>query len=368
MRWDRTIIQQKAEVDKFVADFLTQPGRHCGLIAGAGFDPRTLVFAKLLRAHAVSVTLLCFREQRPKAQPYLRPIADAHSAELQRMFPGACTITSVEIFDDAGGVVGGRRVVPIVDDFLNAQNATKPFTDILVDISALSTGVFFPIIAQLLEKIRIEKRKWNLHLFVAENPGVDRGIRGEIVDAVSQIHGYRSKDSLTQTSDHALLWAPVFAEDNATQMQRIYDLLNQPPAIVDILPIIPFPGLNPRGPDALVETYREFIGDWGIDPRHFLYAAQSDPLDSYRSICEIDQLRADTYANLGGSSTILSPLGSKMMSVGLMLAAIERTLRVLYVECLGYEELAVPIQSPVSTPALPITHLWLAGEIYGGLL
>jgi hypothetical protein len=369
MRWERAIIQQNGAVDSFLGNFLAQSGRHCALIAGAGFDPRTLALPRRLRAHpALDVRMLCLREERLMPQPGLRPIADAHAAELQHMFAGACTVTPVEIFDSGGGVVGGRRVVPLVDEYLNAAETKQPLTDILVDISALSCGIFFPIIAQLLEKIRVEKRRWNLHLFVAENPRIDIRIRGEIMDTVSHIHGYLSKDSLSQTGDHAILWAPVFSENNATQMSRIYDLINQPPAAVDILPIIPFPGLNPRRPDELVEHYRELIGDWQIDPRHFLYAAESDPLDSYRSICEIDQLRADTYRKLGGSSTVLSPLGSKMLSVGLMLAAIERTLRVVYVESLGYEELAVPVPSAAPAPALPVTHVWLAGEIYGGLV
>lgn len=369
MKWERAIIQQGKEVDDFLVKHLAKPDRRCAMISGAGFDPRTLALPqRLKRKPKLELHLLCLREERPKPQPRLRPLADAHAAELSRMFGARCTISTLDIFDGAGGVVGGRRVVRMVADFIAAAETKAPLTDILVDISALSCGVFFPIIAQLLETIRVENRRWNLHLFVAENPHIDLRIRGEIMDTVSHIHGYFSRDSLSQTEDHALLWAPVLAEGNETQMRRIYDLINQPPAVVDILPIIPFPGTNPRRPDELVEHYRELIGDWGIDPRHFLYAAESDPLDSYRSICAIDQLRASTYGRLGGSSTILSPLGSKMLSVGLMLAAIERTLRVVYAECLGYEELSVPSPSNVEPATLPITHVWLAGEVYGGLV
>lgn len=369
MRWDRAIIQQGDEVGRFAATYLAGPKRRCALICGSGFDPRTLALPAVLQGcTGLDLTLLCLREERTKPQPNLRPVADRHEADLIRMFAGRCSVHTVNIFDEGGGVVGGRRVVAIVESFLSATEAAGPITDVLVDISALSCGVFFPIVAQLLQKNRANQPKWNVHLFVTENPQIDIRIRGEVMDTVSHIHGYRSRTSLSQTSDHALLWVPVLAEDNAAPMRQIFDHINQLTAAVDVSPIVPFPGMDPRRPDCLVEHYRELIGDWQIDPRHFLYAAESDPLDSYRSITEIDRLRHATYDELGGSSTIVSPLGSKMLSVGLMMAAIERELRVVYVECLGYEELAVPMPNAVRNLKLPITHIWLDGEIYGGLV
>jgi hypothetical protein len=366
MKWDRAIIQHGPEVGAFVAGFLGRPDRRCVLICGAGFDPRTLALPQLLvNGHAPKVPALCLREERPKPQPSLRPIANGHEAELRRMF-ASCTVSSVRIFDDGGSVVGGRRVVQEIEAFLSSAQRTGPLTDVIVDISALSCGIFFPIIAYLLSRIDREKLPWNLHLFVTENPQIDIKIRGELTDAVSHIHGFQSPGSLSQTIDHAMLWAPVLAEDNEAQMRRIHSLINQPAATVDISPIVPFPGIDPRRPDTLVEEYRDLIGEWEVDPRHFLYAGESDPLDSYRSICEVDQLREETYGQLGGSSTIVSPLGSKMLSVGLMLAAIERRLRVLYVECLGYEELAVPSAKTSLIKEMPITHIWIHGDIYRG--
>lgn len=364
MKWDRAIVQKGPGLESFAATYLGRPDRNCALVCGAGFDPRALAFPQLLApAVRARVAALCLREERPKPQPQLRPVANRHAAELQQLF-AACTITPVSIFDDGASVVGGRRVIPIVDQFLNAAQGKKPLTDVLIDISALSCGIFFPIFAHLLLRIEREKLPWNLHLFVAENPNIDLKIRGEITDTVSHIHGFRSQESLSQTSDHAVLWVPVLAEDNEAQMRHIHGLISQPASALDICPIVPFPGLNPRRPDVLVEHYRELIGEWSIDPQHLLYAAESDPLDSYRSICQLHQRRHDTYRELGGSSTIVSPLGSKMLSVGLMLAAIERQMRAVYVECLGYEELAVPIMQGAQPAPLPITHVWLHGEVY----
>jgi hypothetical protein len=116
----------------------------------------------------------------------------------------------------------------------------------------------------------------------------------------------------------------------------------------------------------LIEEYRDLLNDWEVDPRHILFAAESDPLDSYRSICDITEARRQTYKDLGGSSTVVSPLGSKMLSVGLMLAAIELNLKVPYVESLGFEEADVPT-APNDSSNFPLTHVWLHGSVYSGL-
>lgn len=364
MKWDRAIVQKDGEVDDFIASYLNRENRRCALICGAGFDPRTLTFvSKLPVTIRDRISALCLREERPKPQPKLRAIADKHANELKLLFPD-CTISAIQIFDGGDGVIGGRTAIQLVDNFLRNADSKAPLTDVLVDISALSCGIFFPIFAHLLESVESRALPWNIHLFVEENPPVDTRIHGEITDAVSHIHGFRSHGSLSQSSEHASLWVPVLAENNEAQMRLIHGFVNQPEGPVDISPIVPFPGRDPRLPDILVEHYRDLIADWGADPRHMLFAAESDPLDSYRSICEIDELRKETFGQLGGSSTIVSPLGSKMLSVGLMLAAIERKLRAVYVECRGYDETGVA--GEISLPdALPlITHLWLHGEIY----
>ncbi len=364
MKWANATVQRNEEVTQFIQGHLKKSGRRCALICGAGFDPRTLGLPKALRASiGADIAVLCLREERIKPQPGLRPIADEHSRALKEFFPGAM-IEVLEIFDSEGSVVAGRRVLTLVNAFLTSAQESQPLTDLLIDISALSCGVFFPIFALLQERANTTDLGWNIHLFVTEAPQIDFHIRGELTDTVSHIHGFRSPDSLSQTSDHAMLWVPVLAEHKDAEMRLIHGHINQPAATVDIFPIVPFPGQNPRTPDLLVERFRDLFREWEVDPRHLLYAAESDPLDAYRSICQIDKRRSEIYGQLGGSSTIISPLGSKMLSVGQMLAAIERKLRVIYVESIGYEEIAVPLASHPLCEQAEMTHLWLHGESY----
>ena len=366
MRWERSIVQRNADVSKFITNYLGRSDRRCALVCGAGFDPRTLALSQMLpEALRSRMSALCLREERPKPQPRLKPIADQHAARLKQRIPNA-EIKEIHIFDANNNVVGGRHVVPMVNEFLHSANTESAITDVIVDISALSKGVFFPIFAQLIAQAETENVSWDVHLIVAENPNIDIKIRGEITDTPSNIHGFRSRDSLVQMSGRAVLWVPVLGEGNNAEMRLIYDLISEPNAPVDVSPIVPFPGLDPRRPDVLFDYYAELFEHWEIDPRHLLYAGESDPLDSYRSICHIDQLRDQTFGSIGGSSTIISPFGSKMLAVGLMLAGIERSIRTIYVEYRGYEELSVPSQSPTVTEPLPLTHLWLAGQNFRG--
>ena len=121
-------------------------------------------------------------------------------------------------------------------------------------------------------------------------------------------------------------------------LSKIYQFIQRTETPIDVCPIVPFPGSDPRLPDRLVEEYREHLITWRADHRDFLYAAESDPLDSYRAISWLCAMRDDIFRALGGSQVVLSPLGNKILSVGALLAAIERKLPVVMVESVGYDE------------------------------
>ena len=58
---------------------------------------------------------------------------------------------------------------------------------------------------------------------------------------------------------------------------------------------------------------------------------------------------------------ILSPLGSKVMALGALMAALERDLPVAHLESIGYE-LEASASETVDPPNL--IHVWLEGEVY----
>lgn len=104
----------------------------------------------------------------------------------------------------------------------------------------------------------------------------------------------------------------------------------------------------------------EFESGWSVDTRNIVYADESDPLDLYRTILRLDDLRKPVFEEVGGSLLILSPLGSKIMALGALMAALERDLPVAYLEAIGYR-----FEGATSNEeATDMIHIWLEGEVY----
>ena len=58
---------------------------------------------------------------------------------------------------------------------------------------------------------------------------------------------------------------------------------------------------------------------------------------------------------------VLSPLGSKVIALGTLMAALERDLPVAYLESIGYD-LGSSVPKEIDQPYL--IHLWLEGYVY----
>jgi hypothetical protein len=130
----------------------------------------------------------------------------------------------------------------------------------------------------------------------------------------------------------------------------------------DTCPILPFPASNPRlGDELATEFLAEFENAWSVDTRNIVYATEDDPLDLYRTILKLDDLRRPVFKEFGGSLLVLSPVGSKIMALGALLAALERDLPVAYLEAIGYN---FENSKPSERPPPFLVHVWLEGDAY----
>ena len=87
--------------------------------------------------------------------------------------------------------------------------------------------------------------------------------------------------NLAGDSDPITIWAPVLGEGQAVVLEKIYSTL----APAEVKPFLPAPSRMPRRGDELVSEYSSLLfGTWGVDPRGFMYANESDPFDIYRLI------------------------------------------------------------------------------------
>ena len=351
-RWDPCIVHRGDDVDGFLAHISAGPDRRILLVAGAGFDPRACAVAARLRDTDAVTHALLIKEERSNPPQELLDRANANEAALLATLAER-EVQSVNVFGSDGAVVGGRNVVNIL-----RRQGLDSTTDVVVDVSALSVGTSFPIIRYFVERIVHGKESTNLHLFIAHDPHLDAGIRATASDTPSYVHGFKGRSTLYDTTDAARLWLPQLATGRRRALTKLYDFVDPH----DTCPILPFPATNPRLGDELAEEYlTEFEVTWEVDTRNIVYADEGDPLDLYRTILKLDDLRQNVFEATGGSMLILSPLGSKVMALGALMAALERDLPVAHLESIGYE-LEALVPETIDPPRL--IHVWLEGEVY----
>ena len=352
--WDPCVGHRGESSTAFMAEYFASDSRNFLLIAGAGFDPRTAALCSCIASFTKKVHALFIREQRPNPANGLIEQANANINQLFSLLPSHDLIP-FDIFGSDNAVIGGRNVVSAVH-----QRNFDAFSDVVVDISAMSIGISFPLIRYLIGRMEHRAGPANLHLFVMPNPKLDESIIPIAGDKVGFIHGFRGGWALEENASAAKLWLPQLAPGKRAALQRIFDFV-QPH---DTCPILPFPSTRPRLCDELSEHYlNELESTWDVDPRNVIYAAEDDPLDLYRTVLRIDDLRNPVFKEFGGSLLVLSPSGSKVLALGALMAALERNLPLAYLESIGYDYKAT-IPATSITQGADFIHVWIEGDAY----
>jgi len=354
--WSNCITNFDEDVAIFADDYFNDPSRRVLLVAAAGFDPRSQPVSKML-ADILGDRLSAFyiREERPGASEELIKRADENEAVLKAIVPSS-TIFRIDVFADDGAPVGGARLVarmlenPIPDEV----------TDVILDMSALSIGIGFPAAKLLLEECENAEAR-SFHLMIASNPELDDVISSMSSSRISPVKGF-APDVGASGREVAQIWIPQLARGKANTLTQIGAT---PGNWYKICPVLPFPARNPRRADDLLTEYQnELVNEWEIDPRDIVYASEKNPLDCYRTLSTLKQRFDRTMAGTYEPRMVLSPLGSKVLAAGAMMAAIEHGMSVQYVETESYDFGAA--ESAPDGPPDMLVHLILSGPLYGG--
>jgi hypothetical protein len=360
-KWEPCVYHRGNHADAFLREYLAREDRRVLLIAGAGFDPRSVRVARLFPEGLRKATrAILIREERPNPVADLTARAVRHRDQLMAAFPLAQE-HAVQIFARDNAIIGGREAAKL----MNGQSL-EGLTDVFVDMSALSIGVAFPIIKHFIDLLSANPgTAANLHVIACHNPQIDDTVSSNPSDTVAPIHGFRGGWGLDEKSRAAILWMPQLGRGKRPVLHRIFQMLRNVQEDTVVCPILPFPSSRPRLPDELIEEFAEELQSaWSVDVRDLVYADEKSPLDLYRTILRIDDARRRVFASVGGSQIILSPLGSKALSLGALMAALERDdFTILHVEAIGYTLDAARADS-VNVPD-ELVHIWLHGDAYG---
>ncbi|MCP4408272.1 MAG: hypothetical protein GY807_11030 [Gammaproteobacteria bacterium] len=202
------------------------------------------------------------------------------------------------------------------------------YDDVVVDISAMPRMIAMSTIAKLIRLLddleTNESKRVNLHVTTAESPEADRNHSGgSLSDTVTTVVGFSGRLN-SEVSEHIpRVWFPILGEGQEARLTLIREELRPD----EICPVIPFPSREPRRGDEIVASYRQILFDsFQVEPRNILYACEFNPFEAYKQIfLAIDRYR-DALSGLGGCKAFVSPLSSKLLSVGALLACYDHAM------------------------------------------
>tara|TARA_R110000782_G_scaffold265178_1_gene358739 strand:- start:9328 stop:10425 length:1098 start_codon:yes stop_codon:yes gene_type:complete len=351
--WDNCITNFDDAVGEFVGDYFATTSRRVLLVAAAGFDPRSQRVAQLL-AHTLGnrLSAVFIREERPGAADELIEKANQNETDLKAIVPDA-VILKVDVFANDGAPVGGTRIVsqlgecPVADDV----------TDVILDLSALSIGIGFPAAKMLLEDCEGASNR-AFHLMIVSNPEMDDQISNIPSSRAGPVKGF-SPPVEGDEQELAQIWIPQLSRGHTSALTQIGAAIGR---FYKICPLLPFPARNPRRTDDLLSEYRAaLVDEWEVDPRDIVYASERNPLDCYRTLSTLKTRFDRTMKGTYEPRMVLSPIGSKVLAAGALMAAIEHDMAVHYLETENYFIRPDPI--PDGLPEMMV-HLILSGPFY----
>jgi hypothetical protein len=363
-RWQRCIAHHDREVVDFVERYFGADDRVCLLIAGAGFDPRSASVARLLAgalapAGSERLRALFIRERRPNPDLDLVERGDRHASELTELVLPSKVVDVEVLSREDGAVVGGYRAIKVLRDERGAQFAGV--TDVVLDMSALSIGISFPVARYLFETCREMGPAVNFHVIVASHPLLDAAISSVPSDVVDPIRGFSGGIDLADSEQDPKIWLPHLAPGRNSALQLIRDKLQGP---VAVCPVLPLSQRDPRVADRLIAAFEnELYQEWEVDPRNLIYAIEDDPLDLYRTITAIYRRHTGVFSGVTRSHLVLSPSGNKVLAIGALMAALEHDLPVRYVEAVSHIVDWTRI-AQADPNASRLVHVWLHGAPY----
>jgi len=366
-RWDHYHLRRGNECPAFWKDYLSTSSHRLLFILGLGFDPRMCFGLRMLMDVAqgcVKESLLVEYDEGENSPSHrYTDLVTKNQDDLLDLMGRGGVIKKAQVpmwSADRRRRIGSRRASDAIQ-----PSTIERFTDVIVDISSMPRGIYFPIIAKtlyLIDKASGGCHSVNLHVFVPEQISLDKKIQEEgIDDDASYMHGFTSDLVQESTASVPRIWIPVLGEGKLEQLKRLHDHVHPD----EICPVLPSPSVNPRRADDLVAEYRELLFDrLHVEPHNFIYASEWNPFEVYRQIYRTVERYNDALDALGKCKVVMSALSSKLLSVGVLLAAYETKRKdfmvgISHVETHGYK-----IQEPVESCDPELFSLWVAGECY----
>ena len=311
-------------------------------IAGRGFDVRAQT---VMREFVSNLTesgrmvekaqLILIGFSGYELDKEIRELTEENAAALEEIFSplgeteNICVSQSSEGEDDIGASTMLRLSIQAVFDRVTNQ------TDIILDVSSLPRVAYLSLLTSLLHKLIPNKEVngkthplvangINFQVLVAEDAALDGHIRAEDPsNDLVVIPGFSGALHAESVQEWPMVWFPILGENRVNQLEKVMASAVIP-AATEICPVLPHPSRNPRRADNLLVEYRAPLFDSRQTPTtNIIYAHESHPFEAYRQLLGAMERYRESLTIMGGCRLAVTPLGSKLITIGAGLACFE---------------------------------------------
>jgi hypothetical protein len=335
--WQHYVFRRGVQVPALWDDLFTGRAVRLLYITGRGFDPRARSTMQSLVQNIASAghkiekaTLLLVELTGYQLEQSLVELTTQNAQALQEFFaPLGNTVTITigsslraeeEISASSALRLGTEQVVAHVTDH----------TDIILDISSLPRIAYLAFATSLLTKLVPNKSVpgalfaggVNLQIVVAEDPVLDGHILSEDPsNDLVLIPGFSSVLYAESAKEWPMVWFPILGDNRVNQLKKLESII---PETAEVCPVLPHPARDPRRAERLLVEYKAPLFDTRqTPPSDFLYVHESQPFEAYRQLLSAMRRYQASMSILGGCRLVVTPLASKLITLGAGLACFE---------------------------------------------
>ena len=357
------------EFKSFWSEYLKKEERKVLYVLGLGFDPRTLSCFEIIFQNKGESSIGCLVIEYKNDFEIKEPMSSllkSNNSDLEKLVPKKdWNLKTVEIKSSVDYSMSVDIVTKLKKEDFDA------YTDIVIDISAMPNGIYFPLIKTILDwiqskEIKSDEKMINLHIVVAENAEFDaRMSTKRMNDKVTLMYKFRRNLESEAKKKLEKVWIPVLGED---QIDSLYKL-NEAIAPKDSCPVFPIPSIDPDRAKNLLVEYREMLVDTlDIETGNFIYSNEQNPFETFRQIYDTAKHYYEIFNELDGCNIVITPMSSKLLCFGSFLAAYvlfseKKDVGIVHIENQTYYiDSSIKIDE-IKKKSTPFT-IWLTGEIY----
>lgn len=338
MLWDQYVFRRGSDANELWDRLFENRKMRLLYIAGSGFDVRAQTVMRecvsSIRdsgAEVEEAKLVLIEFANYRLDDALKELTTQNGEALAQLFSELGSVEKVpfgasEDGEDVSASSALRSGTGAVLQMVADQ------TDIILDASSLPRVIYLALMTSLLNRLvpdatvgnPLAAGGVNFQVLVAEDAGLDGQIMAEDPGSeIVHVPGFMGGMQAEVVQDWPLVWFPILGEHRINQLQQIMKLTDIP-GDAEICPVVPHPSRDPRRADRLLVEYKEPLFDSrGTPTSNILYVHESHPFEAYRQLLGAMTRYRDSMVVLGGCRLVVTPFGSKLITLGAGLACFE---------------------------------------------